>query len=235
MEPQKIGEMILKIRKENHLTQQELANKLGVTYQAVSKWENGKNMPDLTILKHLCEEFNIDLNDFLSGKQKSSKKISKKKIVSIIIGVVILLLIIILLIWNFLKPNDFQFKTLSSNCTNFNISGSIAYNSAKSHIYISEVEYCGGNDTNVYESIECSLYETSGNTDIKIDTFKTDEESTLEDFLKTVTFHIDNYSSTCKDFTDSSIFLQVNALDNEQNTMSYRIPLNVESFCSTTS
>ena len=78
MEPQKIGEMILKIRKENHLTQQELANKLGVTYQAVSKWENGKNMPDLTILKHLCEEFNIDLNDFLSGKQKSSKKLSTR-------------------------------------------------------------------------------------------------------------------------------------------------------------
>ena len=231
MEPQKIGEMILKIRKENHLTQQELANKLGVTYQAVSKWENGKNMPDLTILKHLCEEFNIDLNDFLSGKQKGSKKLSKKKIVSIIIGVVILLLIIILLIWNFLKPNDFQFKTLSSNCTNFNISGSIAYNSAKSHIYISEVEYCGGNDTNVYESIECSLYETSGNTDIKIDTFKTDEESTLEDFLKEVTFTVDDYEKTCKVYKDGSLYLKVNASDDHHKIITYEIPLKLDESC----
>ena len=41
MNQEKFGEFIKKIRKENHFTQKDLANRLGVTYQAVSKWENG--------------------------------------------------------------------------------------------------------------------------------------------------------------------------------------------------
>ena len=51
MEQEKIGKFIKKIRVDNGLTQKDLADKLGVTYQAVSKWENGKNIPDIMILK----------------------------------------------------------------------------------------------------------------------------------------------------------------------------------------
>ena len=74
MNQSKISETIKKIRKENKLTQKQLADKLNVTYQAVSKWENGLNIPDITILKEICTEFNIDINDLLDNKINNKKK-----------------------------------------------------------------------------------------------------------------------------------------------------------------
>ena len=53
MNQENIGKYIKKLRKENNLSQEKLADKLGVTYQAVSKWERGLNLPDMTTLKLL--------------------------------------------------------------------------------------------------------------------------------------------------------------------------------------
>ena len=61
MEQDKIGKIIKDIRIKNNLSQKEFANKYGVTYQAVSKWENGKNIPDISILKQICNDYNLDL------------------------------------------------------------------------------------------------------------------------------------------------------------------------------
>ena len=85
MDQEKIGKLIKEIRKNNNLTQKELAAKLGVTYQAVSKWENGKNIPDIGILKEISNEFNIDIAEILDGKIKTSKNKTTPLIVSIII------------------------------------------------------------------------------------------------------------------------------------------------------
>ena len=59
MDQEKIGNIIKELRKKNNLTQQNLADQLGVTYQAVSKWENGKNIPDIAILKEISKLYNI--------------------------------------------------------------------------------------------------------------------------------------------------------------------------------
>ena len=77
MDQEKIGKIIKEIRKNNNLTQADLANKYNVTYQAVSKWENGKNIPDISILKQMSKDFNIDINDLLDGKV-NNKKNNKK-------------------------------------------------------------------------------------------------------------------------------------------------------------
>ena len=69
MNQEKIGKFIAQCRKKNKLTQQELAEKLGVTDRSVSNWENGKNMPDLSLFKPLCKEFNITINELLSGQK----------------------------------------------------------------------------------------------------------------------------------------------------------------------
>ena len=69
MDQDRIGKFIRDIRKKAGLTQQMFAQKYGVTYQAVSKWENGRNIPDLTILKQICCDYNINLNDLLDGKE----------------------------------------------------------------------------------------------------------------------------------------------------------------------
>ena len=68
MNQEKIGNIIKNIRVQNNLSQREFAEKFGVTYQAVSKWENGKNIPDIAILKEICREYNLDLDNLLDAK-----------------------------------------------------------------------------------------------------------------------------------------------------------------------
>ena len=61
MNQEKFGKIIKKIRKEHHLTQKDLADKYNVTYQAVSKWENGLNMPDISLIKEIAKDEPYDL------------------------------------------------------------------------------------------------------------------------------------------------------------------------------
>lgn len=68
MDQIKIGRFIAKCRKEKGLTQMQLAEKLGITDRAVSKWENGKAMPDSSIMLELCGMLGITVNDLLNGE-----------------------------------------------------------------------------------------------------------------------------------------------------------------------
>ena len=229
MNPDKVGKFIRKLRKDNNLTQQDLANKYMVTYQAVSKWERGINLPDIGLLKQMSSDFNIDLEDILDGNLKINNKKRKRIIIVIVICLLIILSIIL-----FLKLNDrnFNFKTLSSTCSEFKVSGSIAYDKDKSSIYISNVDYCGGNDTTTYKEIECNLYENSNNQITKISSCKSNENNIkLEEYLKQVELNIDNYNQVCKQYTNESLYLEINAKDNNNHTTTYKIPLNLNNNC----
>ena len=74
MDQEKIGKFIAECRKDKKLTQSELAEKLGVTDKSISNWENGRNMPDLSLFKSLCESLDISINDLISGEKVSSDK-----------------------------------------------------------------------------------------------------------------------------------------------------------------
>ena len=63
MDQVKIGEFIRECRNKNNLTQNELAEKLGITDRAISKWENGRAMPDSSLMLDLCKELKITVND----------------------------------------------------------------------------------------------------------------------------------------------------------------------------
>ena len=78
MDQIKIGKFIQEKRKEKNITQQELAEKLNITDRAISKWENGKCMPDVGIMQELCEILNITINDLFSGEVVNMKDIEKK-------------------------------------------------------------------------------------------------------------------------------------------------------------
>lgn len=69
MDQEKIGKLIAQCRKENKMTQVELADKLGVTDKSVSKWENGKCLPDVSLYKELCNILGITLNELFSGEK----------------------------------------------------------------------------------------------------------------------------------------------------------------------
>lgn len=68
MNQEKIGKFIANCRKKQNLTQEQLAEKLGITYKAISKWECGKGLPDASIMLYLCSILKINVNDLLSGE-----------------------------------------------------------------------------------------------------------------------------------------------------------------------
>lgn len=74
MDQIKIGKFIAQRRKECNLTQLQLADRLGITDRAVSKWETGKSLPDSSIMLDLCETLKITVNDLLSGEVVSMEK-----------------------------------------------------------------------------------------------------------------------------------------------------------------
>lgn len=74
MDQEKIGNFIKEIRTKNNLTQKQFADKYNVTYQAVSKWENGKNMPDVALIKQISKDFNISLEEIYNGELNINKK-----------------------------------------------------------------------------------------------------------------------------------------------------------------
>lgn len=78
MDQIKIGRFISECRKKKNITQAQLAEKLGITDRAVSKWENGKSLPDSSIMLDLCELLDITVNDLLSGEKVSSEDYSRK-------------------------------------------------------------------------------------------------------------------------------------------------------------
>ncbi|MCX4366105.1 MAG: helix-turn-helix transcriptional regulator [Bacilli bacterium] len=232
MDSEKIGKLIKDIRTKNNLSQQKFADRYGVTYQAVSKWENGKNIPDIAILKEICNDYNIDLASLLDEKETVTKKPQKKLF---FVSFLVCGLIIILLLGVYLKKNnDFNFKTLSPNCSNFNLYGSIAYNDLKSSIHISNITYCGGNDEKEYKKITCVLYESDDKTKTVISEnsyFDDNRTKKLDQFLKDVDFVVDNYKNKCKIYKENSLYLEIEAVDLEDNITAYHIPLKLDDNC----
>lgn len=78
MDQKRIGAFIAQCRKEKNLTQMQLAELLEITNQAVSKWENGRGMPDMSLLQPLCDVLGISLNEFFSGEHISGEEYKEK-------------------------------------------------------------------------------------------------------------------------------------------------------------
>ena len=111
MNQEKIGKFIAKCRKENGYTQASLAEKLGITDRAISKWENGKSMPDASIMLELCELLKINVNELLTGEHiimdnykevaeenlvemKTQEEKANKKVIIVVIVFAIMLLFV---------------------------------------------------------------------------------------------------------------------------------------------
>ena len=86
------GKAIVRLRKEKGLTQRDLADRLNVSDKAVSRWETGKNYPDIETLQRLAAVLEVQVDDLLKGDLKLSKKNSSlRKIVVITLIIAILL------------------------------------------------------------------------------------------------------------------------------------------------
>ncbi len=67
----KIGRFLKELRKEKELTQEQLAEKFGVSSRSVSRWENGNTMPELGILVELADYYEVDIKEIIDGERKS--------------------------------------------------------------------------------------------------------------------------------------------------------------------
>ena len=78
MDQAKIGRFIAELRKERKMTQSQLGEKLGVSYKAVSKWETGRNLPDPSLYKPLCDMLGITLTELFNGERIEEKEMARK-------------------------------------------------------------------------------------------------------------------------------------------------------------
>ena len=225
MNQEKIGQIIKEIRLKNNLSQQVFAEKFGVTYQAVSKWENGKNIPDIVILKQICEEYNLKLEDLLDAKITNKKKNNWIMLAAILVSIIIGITIGIVLIFG---GDGYKFKTLTTDCSDFNVSGSIAYDNNKTSIYISHITYCGEIDNNKYKTIKLVLYNINDKVKTEIGQYNYDGNSiTLEEFLKEANFNIE----TCQLYLEESLNLEITAETYDGKILFHEVPLKLEDNC----
>ena len=79
MDQKKTGSFLRELRKEKQLTQEQLAERFGVTNRSVSRWETGSNMPDLGILVELADFYDVDLRDIIDGERKGEDVNNEEK------------------------------------------------------------------------------------------------------------------------------------------------------------
>lgn len=82
MNQEKIGKFIAKNRKDKNLTQEALAEKLGISTNAVSKWERGISFPDVSLFKKLCSELDISIEELINGEKSKSNESKDKAIIA---------------------------------------------------------------------------------------------------------------------------------------------------------
>lgn len=237
MDSQKVGQLIFDLRKKNNLTQQQLAEKLSVTSQAVSKWENGRGIPDIDSLRKISKEFDIDIASILDG-EAVDKRCPRKKMNILVLGIVILILIVLIgtfIYFNLKENSSFRFSSLESKNSLFEIKGVAAYSSDKKSIYISSIDYVNNDDKNKdYVVMECALYEKHNSIEKmisqcgKIDNNKVYDEKdakSLKELLSTIEFNVDNYTSTCKKLVADDLYLMINVLNINNKVVTYKVPL----------
>lgn len=78
MNQEKIGKFIQKCRKDKGLTQEQLGERLGVTYKAVSKWENARSLPDPSLYEDLCKTLDISLTELFNGDYIKVEELKEK-------------------------------------------------------------------------------------------------------------------------------------------------------------
>lgn len=79
MDQKKVGSFLRELRKEKQLTQEQLAERFGVTNRSVSRWETGSNMPDLSILVELADFYDVDIRDIIDGERKGEDMNKEEK------------------------------------------------------------------------------------------------------------------------------------------------------------
>ena len=163
MDQEKVGKFIAQRRKELKLTQEEIAEKLGITSQSVSKWERGVNSPDISLLIEISRILNVSIEELLAGQLSENKekqitgreeiiidtikhytnKTRKKylNITKIIIVAFLLSIISFLGLYYINNYNKIRIYSIHSQSEDIQINGKIIFNPQNNLIIINDIEY----------------------------------------------------------------------------------------------
>ena len=224
MNQEKIGKFIKKIRIKNNLSQNEFASRLGVTFQAVSKWENGKNLPDILTLKQISNEFNVNIDEIINGKQNKIR-VDKLAILNVILIVFVILLTFVLVFKN--KNLIFSLNEIKSSNNDFSVIGSVAQNDVKASLIITEIKYNGKEDNTVYKNLDCIIYGKINGKKVKLSECKRGNNKTLKNYLENLKLKLDNYNKS-KLFNESDIYIEIKLDDYNLKSISYIIPIEIK-------
>lgn len=176
MNQNKIGEIIEKRRKEKNLTQKELADLLGVSNTAISKWENGNNLPDISMLEPLCNILDLDLLNLISiqnsAHEDNSKKFTKVRKAKLYRTITLSIIFIsILCITNLYTYNKLMVRRkedlrksvevykISSKDKDFRIDGYAIFNEKENIIFLEKIIYQGEDNFNIdYKNLTSATY-----------------------------------------------------------------------------
>lgn len=193
MNQERIGKFITKLRKEKGLTQEELASKIPISRQAVSRWECGKTIPDSQTLLILSEIFNVTVNELLYGERKSKINVeqienitldllnsnnNKKNIIKWLLIIIVGAVIIFLMYYFLSLYNSIKIFRISYHDEKIRISdGLFVLTREKNYFQLGKVECLKGQ-----EITKLNLYYEIGNDKVLVcETY--DDTITLNDYL----------------------------------------------------
>ncbi len=224
MNQEKIGKFIKDIRLKNNLSQREFADILGVTFQAVSKWENGKNLPDMLVLKEISNKFNVDIDEIINAK-RNKIKYNKFSVLNFILIVFLIVLMSILLVRN--KEVFFSLNEIKSSNNDFKIIGSVARSETKASLIITEIKYNGKDDNTVYKNLDCILYGGINGKKIKLGECEKGNNKTLKNYLENLKLKLDNYDNKNTLFKNTKMYIEISLNNDNLKTISYIIPIEI--------
>lgn len=249
MDQQKIGNFIISLRKENNMTQAELGDKVGVTDRAVSRWENGHNLPDIMVMEKLSEVFNITLVELMNGekaeviKEADLDKLTenaiayhkarmrayfKRLIIGLlaVIGVLFVTLLLIFCINNFNKCKVYR---IESDTSDMFVTGMVVKTNKSTKLVISNFEFRNFEIESVY-AIDYHLMINgkdvfhAGDDLEKFEITRKARYLDKSSYFKTLTIYLDNFQHD-EIFESTEISIEFRYINDKGIINYYSIPI----------
>lgn len=238
----KIGNIITEQRIAKNLTQEQLAEKLGVLRTTVSKWERGINTPDISLLQPLCQELDLTFTELINGEKNISNKDNtitaidainfynkktKNKYLIVSINIIFLLFCFFLSLIIINNYNKFTMYKIHTTNTPFTIDGYLLENVNKKGIFIQNIIYndelVGTDQEIITDSVTITL-ESNNNIIYQFKKISNDRPERLYNLLYNTSIYID--SDKVKKIDLNNLYLKIEFEDN-QKTQNNTIDLSI--------
>ena len=232
MDQEKIGKLIAKQRKMKGLTQQQLGDMVGVGYRAVSKWETGLTMPDISNINELCKILDITSDELLKGElnkkeNKRQHKLNRLLIISIIIFIIIITIVLIKIFIINNKLYEYSLNTDNHGCY---IEGIATYKGSRLSLNINKILF---DDYNINQaSIKNYQYRIASANKIIFGFGYNDMNENISkpmsiyEFQKIFTINYNDIPATNKEWIlKNNLTLEINLVDVNDNVINKKIEI----------